>query len=117
MPRGEDSRRLDSLAEYAAAEGCRAIFLRRYFGEEGEGEEEDDRPCGLCDDCGGLPSRNKAFFSPLKAPKKKTRKKRGGKKAPRKKTEATPEGDAQQPKKRRRRRGGRRRKKKAPQSD
>ncbi len=65
--RVEDSRRLDSLAEYAKAEGCRAVFLRRYFGEE------DEDKCGLCDDCGGVPERNKSFFAPLAAPRKKTR--------------------------------------------
>ena len=42
--RTQDSRRLDSVADYAAHQECRAVYLRSYFGEEGG----DD--CGLCTD-------------------------------------------------------------------
>lgn len=41
----QDSRRLDSVAEYARTELCRAVFLRTYFGEE------HGHPCGVCDRC------------------------------------------------------------------
>jgi ATP-dependent DNA helicase RecQ len=57
--RTQDGRRLDSIAEYAAAGNCRAVFLRRYFGEE------DDEPCGLCDTCQRRPARPDRFFAPL----------------------------------------------------
>jgi ATP-dependent DNA helicase RecQ len=68
--RTEDSRRLDSIEEYAASQDCRAAFLRRYFGEElGE-------PCGLCDICRGRPTRPVGFFAPLNAPKQPERKPR-----------------------------------------
>jgi ATP-dependent DNA helicase RecQ len=71
----QDARRLDSLDEYAAADDCRAVFLRGYFGEEA------DEKCGLCDVCRGQPKRPVGFFAPLaapKAPKKKPRARRGG---------------------------------------
>jgi ATP-dependent DNA helicase RecQ len=43
--RREDEKRLQAVAAYAATEGCRSVFLRRYFGE-------DDPPrCGACDRC------------------------------------------------------------------
>jgi ATP-dependent DNA helicase RecQ len=64
----EDSRRLDTIDEYASSEECRAVFLQRYFGEE------DDEPCGLCDICRGKPKRPTGFFAPLTAPKQPERK-------------------------------------------
>jgi ATP-dependent DNA helicase RecQ len=57
--RTQDGRRLDSIAEYAAAPGCRAVYLRGYFGEE------DEEPCGLCDTCQRRPARPDRFFAPL----------------------------------------------------
>jgi ATP-dependent DNA helicase RecQ len=60
--RTEDGHRLDALAEYAASDACRAVFLRSYFGEA-EGE-----PCGLCDVCRGRPERPEAFFAPIAKP-------------------------------------------------
>jgi ATP-dependent DNA helicase RecQ len=61
--RTQDSRRLDAIGEYSAAEVCRAVFLRGYFGEE------DDQPCGLCDICRGRPARPTGFFAPLAPPR------------------------------------------------
>jgi ATP-dependent DNA helicase RecQ len=71
--RREDSRRMDSIEEYAAGTECRAVFLRRYFGEE------VDEPCGLCDICRGSPKRPAGFFAPVALPAS-ARKKTGGKK-------------------------------------
>jgi ATP-dependent DNA helicase RecQ len=82
--RREDSRRLDAIDDYAASDECRAVFLRRYFGEA------DEEPCGLCDVCRGRPKRPTGFFAPLAAPK-------------------APERHAQRPGRRRRRSRSRRR--------
>jgi len=60
--RRQDARRLDSLGEYAASTECRAVFLRRYFGEP------DEEPCTLCDICRGSPERPESFFDPLVRP-------------------------------------------------
>ncbi len=68
--RTQDARRLDALAEYARSKDCRATFLRRYFGEE------DERPCGLCDVCRGLPERPAGFFAPIARPEPPPRRKR-----------------------------------------
>jgi uncharacterized membrane protein YgcG len=57
--RTQDGRRLDALEAYVAAPDCRAVFLRRYFGEE-EGE-----PCRLCDRCHESPERPASFFEAL----------------------------------------------------
>jgi ATP-dependent DNA helicase RecQ len=43
--RRQDEQRLKAVAAYAATDGCRSAFLRRYFGEE------DPPPCGTCDRC------------------------------------------------------------------
>jgi ATP-dependent DNA helicase RecQ len=64
--RTEDGRRLDAVAEYAAEEGCRAVFLRGAFGEE------PGDPCGLCDVCRGSPERSSAFYAPLVKPRSLT---------------------------------------------
>ena len=72
--RRQDARRLDALGDYAAQDECRAIYLRRYFGEG------DETPCGLCDVCKGSPERPAAFFEPLvrpAQPKRRTRSRRG----------------------------------------
>jgi ATP-dependent DNA helicase RecQ len=71
--RTQDGRRLDHVAEYAYSKECRAVFLRRYFGEEA-GE-----PCGLCDICRGAPQRPSTFWQPIARPQrqKKRRRSRG----------------------------------------
>ena len=107
--RTQDSRRLDSLADYAKSTVCRAVYLRSYFGEE-DGEE-----CGLCDICRGRPERPATFFQPVTAPPRRGKKKRKGR--GRKKTGANNENrpsaeaagaDGAPKKRRRRRRRGRR---------
>jgi ATP-dependent DNA helicase RecQ len=75
--RTQDGRRLDAVAEYVASEGCRAVYLQRYFGEE-SGED-----CGLCDFCLGKGERPSGFFAPLAPPPapeppKRGRGRRGG---------------------------------------
>jgi len=57
--RTQDGRRLDIVAEYAGATICRAVFLRRYFGEE------DEAPCGLCDTCRGKTERPPPVWKPM----------------------------------------------------
>ncbi len=68
--RRQDARRLDALGDYAAQDECRAIYLRRYFGEA------DETPCELCDVCRGSPERPAAFFEPLVRPAQATRRTR-----------------------------------------
>jgi len=70
--RTQDSRRLDSVADYAQDGGCRAVYLRSYFGEEHGGA------CGLCDVCRGRPDRPSTFWSPVAAPKRVNKKRRRG---------------------------------------
>jgi superfamily II DNA/RNA helicase len=107
--RTQDSRRLDSLADYAKSTVCRAVYLRSYFGEE------DGEDCGLCDICRGRPERPATFFQPVTAPPRRGKKKRKGR--GRKKTGANNENrpsaeaagaDGAPKKRRRRRRRGRR---------
>ena len=64
--RTQDGRRLDRLAEYVHAGECRAVFLRRYFGEE------SGDPCGLCDICRGAPQRPSTFWEPIARPAHRT---------------------------------------------
>ena len=61
--RTQDSRRLDSISEYSQSPDCRAVHLRKYFGEDG-GEA-----CGICDTCRERPDRPSTFFAPLAVPK------------------------------------------------
>jgi ATP-dependent DNA helicase RecQ len=68
--RTQDGRRLDSVAEYVHAPGCRAVTLRRYFGESNE------RPCGLCDACRGVAKRPASFYEPVVRPPRRRRKER-----------------------------------------
>jgi ATP-dependent DNA helicase RecQ len=68
--RTQDGRRLDSIAEYATQKECRAVVLRRYFGEE------DGTPCGLCDICRGRPQRPDTFWEPIAAPEHRRRRRR-----------------------------------------
>jgi ATP-dependent DNA helicase RecQ len=70
--RTQDSRRLDSVADYSQDTGCRAVYLRSYFGEDGGGA------CGLCDVCRGRPDRPSTFWSPVAAPKRMNKKRRRG---------------------------------------
>jgi len=72
--RREDVRRLDSIAEYARSTECRAVFLRRYFGEP------DEEPCTLCDICRGSPERPESFFDPLVRPDRRGNARRGNQK-------------------------------------
>jgi ATP-dependent DNA helicase RecQ len=77
--RTQDGRRLDAVAEYVASDGCRAVHLQRYFGEE-SGED-----CGLCDFCLGKGERPSGFFAPLAPPpapepQRRGRRRRGGRK-------------------------------------
>jgi len=77
--RTQDGRRLDRLSEYAHCGECRAVFLRRYFGEEA------GAPCGLCDICRGAPQRPSTFWQPIARPqqprkrRRRRRRRRGGK--------------------------------------
>jgi ATP-dependent DNA helicase RecQ len=64
--RTQDGRRLDTLAQYAAADRCRAAFLQEYFGEPG------DEACGLCDICQQRDARPSSFFAPLAVPVDRT---------------------------------------------
>jgi ATP-dependent DNA helicase RecQ len=68
--RTQDGRRLDRIAEYAGSGECRAVFLRRYFGEE------DGTVCGLCDICRGRPERPESFWEPIAQPEHRRRKRR-----------------------------------------
>jgi hypothetical protein len=76
--RTQDGRRLDRIGEYAASQECRAVFLRRYFGEE------DGTVCGLCDICRGRPERPESFWEPIAQPehrRKRKRRRRGRRRA------------------------------------
>jgi ATP-dependent DNA helicase RecQ len=76
--RTQDGRRLDRIGEYAASQECRAVFLRRYFGEE------DGTICGLCDICRGRPERPESFWEPIAQPehrRKRKRRRRGRRRA------------------------------------
>jgi ATP-dependent DNA helicase RecQ len=72
--RRQDARRLDSIAEYASSSECRAVYLRRYFGEP------DEEPCTLCDICRGSPERPESFFDPLVRPERRNAR-RGGRRS------------------------------------
>ncbi len=73
--RTQDGRRLDHVAEYAETTECRAVFLRRYFGEE------EGAPCGLCDICRGAPERPATFYQPIARPKGRRRRRKKSKEA------------------------------------
>lgn len=45
IQRREDARRLRALPDYARGEGCRSVFIRRWFGEDAPPR------CGRCDRC------------------------------------------------------------------
>jgi ATP-dependent DNA helicase RecQ len=88
--RTQDGRRLDRLAEYVHTTECRAIFLRRYFGEEA------GAPCGLCDICRGAPQRPSTFWQPIARPQgpKRRKRRRGGRRRGRRAGAAPVEGPA-----------------------
>ncbi len=81
--RTQDVRRLDRIAEYAYSKECRAVFLRRYFGEE------DGTPCGLCDICRGAGERPVTFYQPIARPERPKKKKRKRKRRKSKQGKAT----------------------------
>ncbi len=62
--RTQDSRRLDTVAEYAGSSECRAVYLRRYFGEDG------GAPCRICDVCRGVTARAPQVIQPLQRRKR-----------------------------------------------
>ncbi|MBX3025652.1 ATP-dependent DNA helicase RecQ [bacterium] len=68
--RTQDGRRMDSISEYALTSECRAVLLRRYFGEQ------DGTPCGLCDICRGRPERPSSFWEPIAQPERKKKKRK-----------------------------------------
>jgi ATP-dependent DNA helicase RecQ len=76
--RTQDGRRLDTVGEYAHSSDCRAVFLRRYFGEEG------GTRCNLCDVCRGRVERPATFWKPLEQPagRRRRRKPRRGRRRP-----------------------------------
>ena len=119
--RTQDGRRLDALADYADSEICRAVYLRRYFGEE------DDTPCGLCDVCRLRPRRPASFFAPLAVPRpartprrgRRGRRRRDGAQpapapAPAPVPAASAAAASEEPRRPRRRRGRRRRRRRRP---
>ncbi|HSP96867.1 MAG TPA: RecQ family ATP-dependent DNA helicase [Candidatus Dormibacteraeota bacterium] len=78
--RTQDGRRMEAIAEYALTSECRAVLLRRYFGEQ------DGTPCGLCDICRGRPERPSSFWEPIAQPeRKKKKRKRASRKRSKKK--------------------------------
>ena len=89
--RTQDGRRMDSLSEYATAVECRAVLLRRYFGDE-EGEQ-----CGLCDVCRGRPERPSSFWEPIAQPERKKKKKRRSRRKRKSKKAAAPKVDLSTP--------------------
>jgi ATP-dependent DNA helicase RecQ len=70
--RTQDARRLDSVEEYAHGGGCRASFLRDYFGED------EDETCGMCDRCRGQADRPNSFWEPLAPPRGEERRRGRG---------------------------------------
>lgn len=90
--RTQDGRRMDALFEYANGTDCRAVLLRRYFGED------DGPPCGLCDTCRGRPERPSSFWEPIIQPeRKKKKKKRPARRKRKSKKGATPTVDLSAP--------------------
>jgi ATP-dependent DNA helicase RecQ len=69
--RTQDARRLDAVAAYAYGSECRAVTLRRYFGED------EGAPCRLCDMCRGGRERAESFWEPLEAPPPPARRRPG----------------------------------------
>ncbi len=68
--RTQDGRRMESLSDYATSTECRAVLLRRYFGED------DGEGCGICDICRGRPERPSSFWEPIVQPERKKKKKK-----------------------------------------
>jgi ATP-dependent DNA helicase RecQ len=82
--RREDTRRLAAMAAYAKTEGCRSVFIRKWFGEE--------KPprCGKCDRCRAQKKVKRSAHEAVK------------------RAEAKAEGKPKKRKRRRRRRSGKR---------
>jgi len=89
--RTQDSRRLDSVADYALSRECRAVFLRRYFGED------DGNACGLCDVCRGRPERPSSFWQPVEKPERRKRRRRRGRRRRKGRGPGQSEAQPQQP--------------------
>ncbi|MFN8600067.1 MAG: RecQ family ATP-dependent DNA helicase [Candidatus Binatia bacterium] len=98
--RTQDSRRLDAVADYSQDNGCRAVYLRSYFGEDGGGA------CGLCDVCRGRPDRPSTFWSPVAAPKRMNKKRRRGRSGQQPQHQQRPQQGGGRRRRGRRRRGG-----------
>ena len=98
--RTQDSRRLDAVADYSQDNGCRAVYLRSYFGEDGGGA------CGLCDVCRGRPDRPSTFWSPVAAPKRMNKKRRRGRNGQQPQHQQRPQQGGGRRRRGRRRRGG-----------
>ena len=69
--RTQDGRRLDAVAEYAASHDCRAVFLRRYFGED------DGARCGICDIDRGVAERPEKIWAPIARQPRRRGRRRG----------------------------------------
>jgi ATP-dependent DNA helicase RecQ len=91
--RTQDGRRLETVADYATSTDCRAVFLRRYFGEP------DGEPCKLCDVCRGRGKRPATFWAPLAPPPRQKRRgrRRGRRSRPQTSQAPTPSAPSQPP--------------------
>ena len=66
----QDSRRLQAMAEYAASDECRSVFIRKWFGEE------DPPRCGQCDRCRRLSELDRAVIGKKKKKRRRRRPRR-----------------------------------------
>ena len=82
--RTQDGRRLETVSDYAESKECRAVFLRRYFGEQ------DGEPCKLCDVCRGRGKRPSTFWAPIAAPPRKRRRRTKTTRKPRSRSTPAP---------------------------
>ena len=67
----QDSRRLQAMADYAASDECRSVFIRKWFGEE------DPPRCGQCDRCRRLSELDRAVIGKKKKKRRRRRPRRG----------------------------------------
>ena len=63
----QDARRLQAMAEYAASDECRSVFIRRWFGEEAPPR------CGQCDRCRRLGTADRAVIGKKKKKRRRRR--------------------------------------------
>ncbi len=82
VKRREDARRLAAMAGYATTEGCRSVYIRRWFGE-------DDPPrCGKCDRCKRMRELQRTVESAIERagdsppPRRRRRRRRRGPRGP-----------------------------------